>query len=692
MASANSSIQVSDLDFNSIKSNFITFLQSQDTFKDYNFQGSGLSVLLDILAYNTQYNAFYLNMVANEMFLDSALQRSSVVSHAKLLNYVPSSAIAPTAIINLAANTSASSLTIPKFTNFMSEAINGINYNFVTTTSNTVNSSGGVASFNNVTLKQGIPTTYTFVVNSTTNPSYIFELPDANVDTSTLQVFVQQSATNSNYTIYQPASNYLTLNSSSTVYFLQESLNGNYQVYFGDGVLGQQLTDGNLVIVSYISTDGTMATGANNFVLMDNINGASSVTILPQVPATQGAVKETVDSIKFQAPKSFAAQGRAVTKNDYITALQQNNLGFNFDAVNVWGGEENNPPAYGQVFVSLKPSGSYALTDSQKQIIRDQIIKPISVMTVVPTIVDPDYTYVKLLVDVYYDPTKTTQTSQQIQSGVNYSLQSYLTSALNNFNSTFSPYDILSTIQNYDSSIITGDYKLQLQKQFFPNLNNPTSYNLYYGTSLAKSTFATGVSSSPPIQYVDPTDPTNIIDGVFFEEVPQTTNSVESISVLNPGFGYQVAPNITITGDGIGATAHATIFSDGSLASIVVDTAGSGYSSAIATVTPQSFDTTGQGGSVVVNLTGKLGTLRTYYNDVMNVKTILNPNAGLIDYQNGIISINNFSPVSINNDFGQFSMTANPSESIISSSYNRILTLDIYDPSSIIVNVIAKSS
>ena len=332
----------SDLDFNLIKDNLKKYLQSQDVLKDYNYEGSALSVLLDILAYNTQYNSYYLNMVANEMFLDTALQRSSVISHAKLLDYTPKSSIAPSAFVNLTVNqVNSSTLTVPKFTNFMSEAINGVNYNFVTTSSKTVNVANNVAYFDNLEIKQGTPVTLTFTVDSTTNPKYTFELPDPQIDTTSLVVAVQASSSNSSSVIYNLSSDYLILDNNSTVYFLQESLNGNYQIYFGDDVIGKKLSDGNIVFISYIVTKGTASAGANNFVLMESIGGYSTTTIYPLVSATEGAEKESIESIKFQAPKSYAAQNRAVTKDDYITLIQQNNYGIALDAVNVWGGEEN---------------------------------------------------------------------------------------------------------------------------------------------------------------------------------------------------------------------------------------------------------------------------------------------------------------------------------------------------------------
>ena len=229
MAGANSNIQVSNLDFNSIKSNFINYLQGQDTFKDYNFTGSALNTLLDVLAYNTQYNSYYLNMVANEMFLDSATQRASVISQAKALNYTPKSAIAPTAEVNIVfSGVTQSSLTLPTYTLFLSSAVNGVNYNFLTINTYTVNTVNNTATFTNIPIKQGSQGNYSYVVNSVSNPTYTFEIPDSTIDTTTLQVIVQQSSTNTGIDIYNLATGGLQLNGTSKVYFLQESLKVTY--------------------------------------------------------------------------------------------------------------------------------------------------------------------------------------------------------------------------------------------------------------------------------------------------------------------------------------------------------------------------------------------------------------------------------------------------------------------------------
>jgi len=689
---SNTNIQVASLDFSSVKQNFINYLQSQDTFKDYNFTGSSLSTLLDVLAYNTQYNAFYLNMVANEMFLDSSIQRSSVVSHAKLLNYVPQSSIGPIALINLTFSGVTTPLfTLPRYTNFMSEAIQGVNYNYVTTEDNTVAVNNNVATFNGVEIKQGTYSIYNYTVNSTTNPNYIFEIPDASIDTSTMIVTVQQSSTNSYSQIFNPTSNYLSLGPTDTVYFLQEAINGNYQIYFGDGILGLQLSDGNIITVKYISTAGSAGGLANNFTLMDSVNGGNytSVLVTPFQAASQGMDRESIQSIKFQAPKAFAAQGRAVSKNDYITALQQNNLGIPFDAVSVWGGEENNPPAYGQVFISLKPAGAYDLTQTQKSLIINNIIKPISVVTVEPVIVDPDYTYIQVNANVVYHQSQTALTPSGLISGIQQAIYGYAANNLNTFNSTFNTYDVLKVMNTFDPSIISADFTTNVQKKFYPSLSTATTYTLVFNSPLQRGVYGSGISSSPGIRVIDPANTINTIDGVFYEEIPSATSSVESVTIATTGYNYTQTPSIIISGDGQGANAYATII-NGSLASVTVANNGVGYTSAVATVIPAPGDTTGKGASLVVNLTGQLGTLRTYYNSNTSGKVVVSNNAGTIDYEKGIITMVGLNPINIDNPLGELTVTAKPTTSLISSSLNRIITIDPYDPAAITVSVSAK--
>jgi len=687
MAGANSNIQITDLDFNTIKTNLKRYLQSQDTLKDYNYEGSALSTLLDILAYNTQYNAYYLNMVANEMFLDSAIQRQSVVSHAKLLNYTPTSASAPSATINLKINQVTDlAVTLPKFTNFISEAIDGINYRFVTITDTTVNTNtvNQTATFSNLTIKQGEPVNLTFNYDATQNPSMIFEMPDSTIDTSALTVTVQQSTSNTYSEVYSLAEAYLQLDSSSAVYFLQEGPNGNYQIYFGDGVLGKSLTDGNQVIVSYITTSSTASYGANNFVLMDTIAGYSNTVITPITSTTQGSDKETLDSIRYTAPKAYSAQGRAVTKEDYIYQIQNNAGLIPIEAVNVWGGEENDPPVYGTVLVAIKPRGGYVLTETQKRIVETEIIKPISVLTVVPRIVDVDYTYLKITSNILYTPRLTAYSATQLENQVLSAIQSFGSSTLNTFNSTFKLSSLISTVQSVSPSFITNDASIILQKRFVPDLLNSTTYNFNFDTSLKKDIYSGSITATPTFQYRDSKNNNIIREVVYLEETPSSTSIIDSISIVNPGFNYTTIPTITIVGDGSGATATAIVV-NGQVTSIEITNAGSNYTQALVQIT-------GGGGSLAsayAVLAGNIGTLRTYYYN-NGVKTVLDPTAGTVNYGTGIVTLTAFNPTQINNTTGVLSIQATPVSTIISSSRDKIVTLDSTDPDSININIAAK--
>ena len=689
MAGENSNIQITDLDFNTIKTNLKRYLQSQTTLQDYNYEGSALSTLLDVLAYNTQYQAYYLNMVANEMFLDSALQRSSVVSHAKLLNYTPQSAAAPRAQIDLVMNNvTTSSLTLPKFTSFLSEAIDGVSYRFVTLNSTTENTNlaNNTVTFNDLVIKQGEPVTLSFTYDSAANPTAIFELPDTNVDTDTISVVVQQSTSNTSSQVFTLVDDYLALNGTTKAFFLQEATNGFYQIYFGDGILGEALTDGNVVSVSYIITSGTAATDANNFVLMDTISGFSSSTITPVQAATQGAERESIESIKYTAPKSYAAQGRAVTKEDYIFLIQNNSGIFPIDAVNVCGGEENDPPVYGVVFVAIKPSGGFILTPSQKSIIEEQIIKPISVLTVQPKIIDVDYNYLVINSNILYDTKLTTLTSSQLQTQVLTAIQGFATNTLNTFNSTFQLSTLISTVQSVSPSFITNDASIALQKRLVPSLTSSTTYTLKYGISLKKDIFGKSISVTPTFQVIDVDNNSVVRDSVYLEETPSSTTFVESISISNPGFGYTSTPTVTILGDGTGATARATVV-NGQVDSITMIDVGVNYTQAIVQIT--STDGNGSLASAVAVLAGNKGTLRTYYFE-NNVKKILNANAGTVDYAQGIITLTDFNPSAINNPLGVLSVQAVPTSTIVSSARDKIITLDNTDPNAININIVAK--
>lgn len=689
MTTANSGLQITNLDFGSIKNSLKSFLQQQNTLQDYNFEGSALSVLLDLLSYNTQYNAYYLNMIANEMFLDSSVQRGSVVSHAKLLNYTPRSAVAPKATINLTVNeVTTSTLTLPKFTTFISEPVDDVNYTFVTTDATTVNVSANTAVFQNVQIAQGIPSSFSFIYNSTTNPQQIFEIPDTNIDTATLLVTVQESSSNTSFETYSLATDYITITPSSKVYFLQEGMNGNYEIYFGDNILGKSLINNNVVNISYIATDGTAAFGANSFTITQSVAGFSNTVTQAVISASEGANKESIESIKFSAPKAFAAQGRAVTKDDYIYLIQNNTSNFPVDSVSVWGGEENDPPVYGQLFCAIKPAGGLTLTPTQKERIIREVIKPISVMTVVPTIVDPDYTFINIDTKVLYNSRKTTLTGGQIKEAVINTIKSFSEQTLNTFNSTFNAPQLITAIQATDPSIITNESNIRVQKKFYPSLNTKITYTLNFGTKIKKNNFVQGVRSYPDFSVSDINAPNNLRTGVFFEEVPTTAGGVSSISIANQGFGYSKTPIVTIVGDGTGAEAYA-VLNAGRVVSIVVTNPGLNYTQASVSITNAPGDSSGALAAGIAVLEGALGVLRTYYYS-NNIKIILNPNAGTIDYDKGTVTLKDFAPVSINNELGAFNISAMPDSTIVSSSFNRIVSLDEFDSDAIKVNVVAQ--
>lgn len=683
-------LNVTELDFDSIKSNLKTFLKQQSEFSDYDFEGAGLSVLLDILAYNTHYNAYYMNMLANEAFLDSALLRNSVVSHAKRYGYTPRSFTAPVAKINFTVNSLSAtpgSLTLPKGYIFLSNLIDNKSYNFITLEDTTVTKTGNNFVFSNISIYEGTLVNYNFTQNDNTNPKQLFVIPDSNVDTSTLKVTVRQSSSNLTSTVYNLNTDVLTVDAESEVYYLQEGQNGKFEIYFGDNILGKKVPDGGIVTLNYLVTSGGASNKANNFIATVPVNSYSNFIVSSVSAASGGSEKETVDQIKFAAPLQFTSQNRAVTKNDYIKLIQQKYP--QFEAVNVWGGEENDPPIYGKVFIAAKPRLGFEVTDAQKEFVKEQIIKPISVLTVTPEIVDVDYNYIKLISKVYYDPTKTISNVNNLKTSVQTKIENFCQDNLNTFNSIFKSSLLKTEIDNLDSSIISNELDLFVTKKFKPDLINSNSYILDYGVTLDKGTTLDNLYSNPEFTMLDEE---GIQRQCFFEEVPSSFTGVESITVTNPGIEFSSTPTIEIIGDGEGATAFATIVNS-KLSKITVTNPGVGYTTAIVRIT-------GGGGRLAAAsavLEGRFGQLRIVYykpDEVTNenTKVILNYGknngvTGTIDYILGKIYINNFNPLAVANAFGEISVNIRPKTSVISSVRNKMLAFDIEDPTSVVVEM-----
>ena len=474
-------IEITDLDFDTVKSNFRNFLSQQSQFTDYNFEGSGMSVLMDLLAYNTHYLAFHANMLANEMFLDSTLTRASAVSHAKSLGYTPSSMKSSNATVNITVSnvpTSQTSLVMAAGTIF-NTTVNDISYQFVTTSDHTATSDNGIFQFQDIKIFEGTRVNYTYTVDSN-NLEQQFIIPSAAVDTSTLVVSVQNSVSDTTSTTYTLNTDYTTLTSTSTRYFIQEIEEGRFEVYFGDGISGKKPADGNIVTLSYVVTNGDDADGASTFVADSTIGGYSSISAVTVSIASGGGAAETVDSIKFNAPLKFASQSRAVTPDDYKSILPS--VYSNIKSVQVWGGEDNDPAVYGQVYISIKPNtGSTLTTTTKNQIITS--LKAFNVASITPVIVDPVTLLLELTTTVKYNPTVTEKTNSDLRALVETAISSFNTNNLEKFDSVFRHSNILKTIDDVDPAILSSTVAVKLKRKITPTLNAATKYTVSFNNA-----------------------------------------------------------------------------------------------------------------------------------------------------------------------------------------------------------------
>ena len=674
-------LRVTELDFDTIKNNLKAFLNQQSEFTDYDFEGSGLNILLDILAYNTHYNAYYLNMVANESFLDTAILRDSVISHAKTLGYTPHSTRASVATINFTANSATSTsgtLTLPAGFGFLSNQIDSKPYNFVVLEDTTVTKANSTYYFQNLEIYEGQLTTYRFTHNSASNPKQVFTLPDANIDTTTIKVQVAPSSGNTQLTVYNLVSDILDVGVSSEVYYLQENKSGKYQIYFGNNAVGKSLPDGAIVNVTYLRTNGTAANKANNYVATSGISDslAESITsfvIDPVSPAAGGAVRESVDDIKFGAAAQFTTQNRLVTVKDYESYLKKNYPSI--DSLSVWGGEEEIPPTYGKVYISLKPKENYFISETEKQRIIDEIISPKAIVAVSAEIRNPEYLY--LLVENYveYDKKKTSLTPEAIKTSIRNAVLVYRDTNLNKFDSTFVLSKLQDSIDGVDLNAITGsETVLRLQKRFEPTLGASTTYTINFNALLHRGTTTNKLTSSEFRIF----DAEGVIRTVLFEEVPESFTGISEIQVTNAGNGYTTAPTVTITGDGTGAVANAIIV-NGRIQGIEVTNRGINYTRAIVTISGGD----GYGGSAIAVLDGRFGYLRTIYYDDNAEKQTINEQIGTINYITGTVTINDIRILSVVPTDGLIRLTIESEKGIIKSSKNTIITLDDADISSI---------
>lgn len=695
--SANNSIRVSELDFDTIKNNLKTFLRSQSEFQDFDFEGSGMSVLLDLLAYNTHYMGYYLNMVGNEMFLDTAQLRASVISHAKSLNYVGQSRTGSQTKLNLTVtpadgvdtSTLPSSIILNKYVPFLGADIEGKNYQFVTVNANTATKSlSNTYSFSNVQVRQGEVVTRQYVMDSSTNAKRRFRIPSANVDIDTITVAVQESSTNTDTIIYNKAEDITLIRGNTAVYFIEEEPDATYAIQFGDGVLGRKPKDGNIITATYLDTIGSVANNISTFTYTGDTTtefGFSSRIAVSAVEKTYGGTeKETVEQIRYRAPYFYSTQNRAVTKSDYETLVIKDYPII--DSVSIWGGEELSPPIYGKVFLSLKTKSNYELTNLEKERIKENLIKTRNILTVIPEIVDPDFEYVLIRGRVTYNPSLTDKSATEVLQLVNAAISDYSATELNTFQSTFRKSKLQKYIESADKSITGSDIKIYLQKREFVTTNVSANYVVQFNAPLKKGDYINKLYSYPEFSV---TDVEGNLQTVYIEEVPDSFTGVDEIIVVNSGRDYKSPPTVTITGDGTGATATANIV-NGRVESIQVTNKGSTYTRAIVSIT-------GGGGSqatATAILEARLGVLRTYYFRSTGEKIVVNDNAGTINYDTGEITLNNLLPISValNDNYATQILTINaPSENdIINPFRNRIISIDENDNLAIQIEMVAE--
>ena len=482
-------LNTTELDFEDIKTNLKNFLKSQSEFSDYNFEGSGMAVLVDLLAYNTLYQGMLAHMLANENFIDTAVKRESVVSIAKALGYTPRSYLGASATVTITVTPPSSftgtNLTLSRNAIFTS-AVNGSTYKFYpledVTTSAIID--GGVKKFvfTDLILKEGLRTANSFTVQAA-NPQGPYIIPNESIDATTIRARVQTSLSDTSLTTWNKSTTLLDVKNDSRVYWCEEGIDGLTQLRFGDGVLGQKLTVDNVLIVDYIASSGKTPNTAKTFSATSVISASGeTVSVSTTSPASGGNIQESVDEVRFNAPRYNATRDRAVTETDYKTLILQSNA--NIQSVAVWGGEKNDPPMYGKVFISLNPVSGQVITEQDKDNIKNSIIDPKTPVAIMPEFVDPEYTYIQLEIDTTYDPKLTSLAKGQVEAAVLEQVNAYFSNQLNKLNKSFYYSRLHDLINKQTSSIISTNIRLGLQKRVKPTFNTTHNYTVKFNQKL----------------------------------------------------------------------------------------------------------------------------------------------------------------------------------------------------------------
>ena len=497
MASTEGKLNIAELDFTQIKENLIGFLQNQSEFVGYNFRGSSFDVLLDVLAYNTHYNAYYANMVANEMFLDSATLRNSVVARSKHLGYLPRSAKGSKAFVNLTITPSddPAVITIPRFTQFQGD-VDGINYIWCTSDSHAVNINANlIYTVSDVELTQGIPISYRYTA-ATADVDQRYLLPNANIDTDTLTVTVQTSETESASFAYDLANDITTVNSTSKHYFLDAQDDGLFEVQFGDGILGKEIANGNIITLAGLVTDAGATNGCKSFSVVSSVGGYSNVQIITSSAAGGGIAQADIEEIKFNAPKNFDAQNRCVTVYDYVSLVKRDYPAA--QSVVAWGGEDSDPPIYGKVYIAIKPRVGNVLSTAAKERIERSILAKRNVVGVTSVVVDPDYVYLGLDSTVKYDSSLTSNSEAILKKTVTSTIRNFGASNLKDFDKAFRYSNVIKLIDEAEVSIKSNQTAVSLKRYLYPLIGSTAAYTLKFSNEIyhPSNTFWGSITSS----------------------------------------------------------------------------------------------------------------------------------------------------------------------------------------------------
>jgi len=500
-------INASELDFDNIKTNLINYMKATDTtFNDYNYEGSAMSTIIDVLAYVTHVNSMNANFALNETFLDTSQLRTSVVSHAKLLGYTPRSIAPSVAYIDMTMAKGTATpfwnhdgtntplpLTMTRGTKF-STSIDGVTYPMFASDTTTINYNETDGwKFSNIKIEQGTLSNINYTYQDNTFESYI--IPANNVNTASIKVTVTDSSATDASKVYALNTNMVTLDGTSEVYFLEEGRDGYYEVKFGDNIIGKRPGNGNSISIEYATIpSGTNVNGATVFTMTDSLNGNTDETITLVTKATGGAARESKEAIKFNAPLAHISQNRAVTPDDYKSIIK--NEFADLEAVAVWGGEDNDVPDYGKVYVSIKPLSGEVLTEAQKTTIKTNILKPKNVVSITPVLVDPDYTYIDLEVYFKYNPNKATVTASGLATSIRNTLVSYNNDTLKSFNGVYRDSNVGKLIDDTNVAIISNITRVKMQKKITPILGTATKYTLKFNQALTDLDATTGTTGS----------------------------------------------------------------------------------------------------------------------------------------------------------------------------------------------------